>query len=119
MPNPETIYRWQDEDSEFSKMLTSAREKGAEPMADECVRLTDDCGLTHEEVGRTRLRIQSRMWLAGKLNRRFADKPGDVNIRTAVQVVVSQERQAELQERKKKAELETIEGKLLEEPSGE
>lgn len=51
----------------FGRALERAREQQAEAWAEDVVNISDDELPTHEAIGRARLRMQSRQWLAGKL----------------------------------------------------
>jgi hypothetical protein len=58
---------------------------------------------THEAIGRARLRMQSRQWLAGKYNPQFADKPTQVGVQVGVQVVLPEAERQKLIERRDRA----------------
>jgi hypothetical protein len=60
---------------------------------------------THEAIGRARLRMQSRQWLAGKFNPQFADKPTQVGVNVGVGVVISEAERQKLIERHERAML--------------
>jgi len=59
-------------------------------MADAVVELTDADLKTHEDIGRARLRMQSRQWHSGKFNAQFTDKAGQTNIALGVQISVAE-----------------------------
>lgn len=82
MPGVRTVYTWLSEDVEFQQQYARAREVQADTLADEIIYLADTTRLgtkvttkvTGETetvqvdmVERSRLQIESRKWLAGKL----------------------------------------------------
>jgi hypothetical protein len=75
MPAWTTVHDWKQADESFRQALARAREQQAEVWAEEMLSISDDDLPTHEAIGRARLRVQSRQWLAGKYNPQFADKP--------------------------------------------
>jgi hypothetical protein len=58
---------------------------------------------TREAIGRARLRMQSRQWLAGKYNSQFADKPNQTQVNVGVQVVLPEAERVKLLERRDRA----------------
>ena len=59
---------------------------------------------THEAIGRARLRMQSRQWLAGRLhNAQFADKPNQTQVNVGVSVVLPEAERVKLLERRDRA----------------
>lgn len=90
-PSYVTVWRWENERAEFRKSLRRAREAGMFYLVDECIDISDDSsrdvkvvegrnGELREEpntefMARSRLRIETRMRIAGKLNKKvFGDK---------------------------------------------
>jgi hypothetical protein len=67
--------------------------------------ISDDELPTHEAIGRARLRMQSRQWLAGKYNPQFADKPTQVGVQVGVHVVLPEAERLKLLERHERAML--------------
>jgi hypothetical protein len=65
--------------------------------------ISDDELPTHEAIGRARLRMQSRQWLAGKYNPQFADKPNQTQVSIGVQVVLPETDRVKLIERRDRA----------------
>lgn len=104
MPNAETIYGWIDQDSAFANSLERAREAAAPIMLEEARLFADECAETTEAIQKARLRSQNRIILAGKFNKKYSDRPGDINIANVVPLAISPERLAQLQERSAKAE---------------
>lgn len=91
MPNPSTVYRWLDVNEDFRNRYTRAREDQADTLADEILSIADDAQndwmerqgdaagsgwqLNGENVQRSRLRIDSRKWIAAKLKpKKYGDK---------------------------------------------
>jgi hypothetical protein len=87
-------------DEPFRQALMSAREQQAEVWAEEVKTLSDDELHTHEEIGRARLRKQSRQRLAGKFNPQFADNPTQIGVNVGVAVVVPEAERQKLIERR-------------------
>ncbi|HEU5313634.1 MAG TPA: hypothetical protein VFU08_07400 [Candidatus Udaeobacter sp.] len=67
MPGWTTVHDWKRSDESFRQALERAREQQAEAWTEDVVNISDDELPTHEAIGRARLRMQSRQWLAGKL----------------------------------------------------
>ena len=89
MPALRTVMGWlfDSEHGEFSKQYASAREAQAEGWADEIVSIADDATgdvntddggkktVDHENIERSRLRVDARKWVASKLlPKRYGDK---------------------------------------------
>jgi hypothetical protein len=87
----------------FGRALERAREQQAEAWAEDVVNISDDELPTHEAIGRARLRMQSRQWLAGKYNPRYADKPTQIGVN--VGVVLPEAERVKLLERYERAML--------------
>jgi hypothetical protein len=62
--------------------------------------IADDDLPTHEAIGRARLRMQSRQWLAGKYNQTYAEKPNQTQVKVGVQVVLPEAERQKLIERR-------------------
>jgi hypothetical protein len=78
---------------------------GAVVLADQVVDLTDQALLTHEEIGKARLQMQSRQWHAGRYNSQFADNKNGVQVNVGVQVVLPEADRLKLIERHERAML--------------
>lgn len=81
MPERGTIWRWTEEDPEFRDALMRAREACVHSLVDEAVEIADDGSndyvtvetrdggtkvvLDKEHVDRSKLRVETRKWLAG------------------------------------------------------
>ena len=89
MPGLRTIMRWlfDGEHEEFWQQYARAREAQAEVRADEIIEIADDAAgdfttdkdgkeiVSHENVQRSRLRVDARKWVAAKLlPKRYGDK---------------------------------------------
>ncbi len=92
MPGLTTIYRWLQEKPEFRELYVRAREDQADTLADEILEIADDghndwmerfnkdgdcVGWTvnGEAVMRSKLRVESRKWVASKLKpKKYGDK---------------------------------------------
>jgi Bacteriophage Sf6, terminase small subunit-like len=105
MPAWTTVHDWKRADESFRQALARAREQQAEVWAEEIMSISDDELPTHEAIGRARLRMQSRQWLAGKYNLTYADKPTQVGVNVGVQVVLSETERLKLLERHERAML--------------
>jgi hypothetical protein len=103
MPASTTVHDWKKADESFRQALARAREQQAEVWAEEIMSITDDELPTHEAIGRARLRMQSRQWLAGKYNSQFADKPNQTQVNVGVSVVIPEAERVKLIERRDKA----------------
>src|SRR6266496_3794782 len=104
MPAWTTVHDWKQADESFRQALTRAREQQAEVWAEEIMSISDDDLPTHEAIGRARLRMQSRQWLAGKFNPQFADKPTtQVGVNVGVGVVLTEAERVKLIERRHRA----------------
>jgi hypothetical protein len=79
MPGRSTVFRWLAENKTFQHQYARAREEQADALFDEILQIADD-GLndtytdddgnvrTNQDViARSRLRVDSRKWMAGKL----------------------------------------------------
>lgn len=94
MPSQTTIFRWLADDrySSFREQYTRAREAQADAIFDEILDIADDASndwmerrssedeplgwqLNGEHVQRSKLRIEARKWMAGKLApKKYSDK---------------------------------------------
>ncbi len=89
MPGLRTVMRWlfDSEHEDFWQQYARAREAQAEVWADEIVSIADDAAgdfdtdkdgkkaVDHENIARSRLRCDSRKWIASKLlPKRYGDK---------------------------------------------
>jgi hypothetical protein len=103
MPAWTTVHDWKRSDESFRQAFMRAREQQAEVWAEEIMSITDAELPTHEEIGRARLRMQSRQWLAGKYNPQFADKPNQTQVNVGVGIVLPEAERVKLIERRDRA----------------
>jgi hypothetical protein len=89
MPDKATVLRWlaDKKKAEFRDQYAHARDMQADALFDEALEIADDASgdwmedkdgkkiLDHEHVQRSRLRVDTRKWAAGKLApKRYGDK---------------------------------------------
>jgi hypothetical protein len=105
-PNKSTIMRWLTELPEFKDQYARAKELQAEFIADQILEIadnseddirTDDNGkqyVDHDHINRSRLRVESRKWVASKLlPKKYGDKttldvnPGEDSIRVINEII--------------------------------
>lgn len=76
MPSQTTVFKWLANDEEFAKQYAHAREAQADAIFDECLDIADDGSNDYmsdddsyngDHVQRTKIRIDTRKWMAGKL----------------------------------------------------
>ena len=94
LPDRSTIHDWLSKDSEFADLYARAREDQAEYMAEEILEIADDgkndymenddsatgFRVMGENIQRSKVRIDARKWLMGKLKpRKYGDRL-DVNV---------------------------------------
>jgi hypothetical protein len=103
MPAWTTVHEWKKADESFRQDFIRAREQQAEVWAEEMISISDDDLPTHEEIGRARLRMQARQWLAGKYNATYADKPSQTQVNVGVNVVLPEAERQKLIDRRDKA----------------
>jgi hypothetical protein len=103
MPAWTTVHEWKKADESFRQAFMRAREQQAEVWAEEMISISDDDLPTHEEIGRARLRMQARQWLAGKYNPIYADKPNQTQLNVGVSVVLPEAERQRLIERRDRA----------------
>ncbi len=93
-PNPDTIYRWVKEHKDFSDQYAQAKRQQIEVIVDEIIEIADDTShdtsindagkviINHEHINRSRLRIDTRKWLASKLAPKiYGEKPEDQEVK--------------------------------------
>ncbi|MBB6424962.1 terminase small subunit protein [Sphingopyxis sp. JAI128] len=82
MPDKGTVFRWLAAHEEFRDQYTCAREAQADTLFDEMLDIADDASkdviegaADPEHIQRTKLRIETRKWMAGKLRpKKYGDK---------------------------------------------
>jgi len=86
MPNLTSVWKWLNNNEELSKQYARAREEQAETFVDEILDIADNNKddtfldedgkliINQEVIARSRLRVDSRKWIASKLKpKRFGD----------------------------------------------
>lgn len=68
MPSRASIYSWLevDADAEFAGRFRAARARGVHALAEECLEIADEKALDAVQVANKRVRIDTRLRLAGK-----------------------------------------------------
>ncbi len=86
MPNKATVFRWLAAHTAFSDQYARAREAQADTLADELTDIADDSArdfiqtengpaYNAEHVNRSRLRVDTRKWIASKLKpKKYGEK---------------------------------------------
>ena len=98
MPSYAAVCVWLREDKDFQEQYAHAREAQADLLADQIVEIADGTG----DVQRDRVRIEARMWYAGKLRpKKYGPKAEATTVNVGVGVeytrsVMTEERIAEL-----------------------
>lgn len=83
----QTVYSWMNAHPEFSEAYARAREDQADTLADEIIKISDDASndscededgkivTNHENIQRSKLRVDTRKWVASKLRpKKYGDK---------------------------------------------
>lgn len=82
MPDYSTVLRWRRDRDDFAALYQAAREDAADTLADQVLTIADDASgdvtedgeggrvVDHENVQRSRLRVDARKWIACKLKPR-------------------------------------------------
>lgn len=86
MPGKSTVFQWLAAHKEFADQYTRARETQADTLFDEILSIADDGrndtyqaengeATNHDVIARSRLRVDARKWMAGKLRPKvYGDK---------------------------------------------
>lgn len=75
MPSRASVYSWLESDKEFAGRFHAARARGIHALAEECLEIADVPAADAVEVADKRLRIDTRLRLAGKwLPKEYGDK---------------------------------------------
>lgn len=109
LPSSSTIFKWLAQNEEFAKQYARAREAQADSLFDEILTIADD-GLndtyTDEEgnvrtnqdvIARSRLRVDARKWMAGKLRPKVYGEKIQTELSGNVGVAARQMTDAELE----------------------
>lgn len=94
MPSNAAVCIWLREDREFQDQYARAREAQADSLAEEVIEIADGT----RNVQRDRLRIDARMWYAGKIRpKKYGTKPDATTFNVGVApYVMTEERRAVL-----------------------
>lgn len=66
MPSRKTVYNWIEADKEFATQLREARARGVHALAEDCLRIADEPSKDAVAAADKRVRIDTRLRLAGK-----------------------------------------------------
>jgi hypothetical protein len=103
MPSYAAVCVWLREDREFQEQYARAREAQADFLAAEIIEIADGTG----NMQRDRVRIDARMWYAGKLHpKKHGTKPDSTTVNVGVGIeahLLTEERRAELMARHRAA----------------
>jgi hypothetical protein len=109
MPSQSTVFRWLADEryASFRERYARAREAQADAIFDEILDIADDGSndwmerrrddgsvdevLNHEHVQRSKLRIEARRWMAGKLRPKVYGDKLDVEHSGGIAVTVTEE----------------------------
>lgn len=114
MPDKSTVFRWLRTKDGFRDQYARAKEESADALTDEMLDIADDSHLDYidsddgsvrvnaENIQRSRLRIDTRKWLASKLKpKKYGDKQAVDHTSSdgsmASDGLTSEERQAKIQ----------------------
>lgn len=86
MPAMSTVFKWLVTHSKFSEQYAHARDAQADALADEILDIADDGSrdyamvdgrevVDHDHIARSRLRVDTRKWIASKLKpKKYGEK---------------------------------------------
>ncbi len=75
MPGRTTVYDWEERDPDFAERFRVARARGVHALAEECLTIADEEPKDAVHVANKRVRIDTRLRLAGKwLPKDYGDK---------------------------------------------
>lgn len=91
MPDKSTVFRWLRTNKEFCDQYTRAKEESADALVEEMLDISDDGAndymtrdytnggsemvVDHDHISRSRLRIDTRKWIASKLKpKKYGEK---------------------------------------------
>lgn len=84
MPSRASVYSWIESDEDFAGRFRAARARGVHALAEECLKIADEPARDAVQVADKRVRIDTRLRLAGKwLPKEYGDKL-DVNYNAEV-----------------------------------
>ena len=72
MPSRATVFQWLVDNEDFQRAMRFARDIQADTLADEILEIAD----TDPDPQRAKLRVDARMWFAGKLRpKKYGNRP--------------------------------------------
>ena len=75
MPSRSSVYSWLESDAEFAGRFRAARARGVHALAEQCLDIADEKVTDAIQVADKRVRIDTRLRLAGKwLSAEYGDK---------------------------------------------
>lgn len=84
MPARRSVYNWIEADEDFAARFRAARARGVHGLVEECIKIADETPRDAVHVADKRVRIDTRLRLAGKwLPKEYGDKL-DVNYNAEV-----------------------------------
>ena len=84
LPSRSVVYEWVESDPEFAGRFHAARARGVHALAEQCLDIADEPATDAVQVADKRLRIDTRLRLAGKwLAKEYGDRV-DVNYNAEV-----------------------------------
>ena len=66
------FYKWVDKDAKRGELLARARTRGGQSLAEQTLEIADSA--TPQEAQVAKLRVDTRRWLASKMNDEYGDK---------------------------------------------
>jgi len=98
MPVTSTVCKWLTQQRAFAEQYARAREAQADALFDEILEIADDgtndftegrngeTVVNNEAIGRSRLRVDARKWMAGKLRPKVYGEKLDLNHAGGVEI---------------------------------
>lgn len=91
MPACSTVFRWLSLDATFSEQYARARESQADALFDEILSIADE---EKDDVQRSRLRVDARKWMAGKLRPKKYGERQEIEHSGSVELTTKEQRDA-------------------------
>jgi hypothetical protein len=106
-PSSRTLYRRVESDEQFRARFNWALMVRSELWAEQIVSISDSVkqSTSMEEINAAKLMVNSRQWIVSRLlAKKYGDRPPEVNVSAVTNnyVVLSAEKQRELQERRQR-----------------
>ena len=98
MPATSTVCKWLTQQKAFAEQYARAREAQADALFDEILEIADETAndyaegrngetvVNNEAIGRSRLRVDARKWMAGKLRPKVYGEKLDLNHAGGVEI---------------------------------